>query len=221
GAAARTVRNQRAAPTRQTASARPTPIAIAPTISVAVPPRPARFSAWTPKTAPRAARKIRCRTKAAWPLTSSTSTSTASRTRAGTKTTTSPNRRMSPGVEPCAAKNSAFLPRMSKSGCAKAKPETANSWAKRRAGSRRRARHPALLPGRVHLLGDRALAGRERPAADPRALGALPGDARAAARGAVLALARSGRGLPADPGGERALHVARGGAVLPARPPAR
>ena len=59
-------------------------------------------------------------------------------TRAGTKVTTRANRTMSPGVDPRTAKNSAFLPRMSKSGCASAKPDAARSCAPRTAGSRRR-----------------------------------------------------------------------------------
>src|SRR5262245_38838964 len=64
--------------------------------------------------------------------------STASSTIGGAKVTTSANRTMSNGVEPRTAKNSAFLPRMSKSGCASAKPVSASSCAPRTAGSRRR-----------------------------------------------------------------------------------
>src|SRR5947207_16013324 len=52
---------------------------------------------------------------------------------------------MSDGVEPRAAKNSAFLPRMSKSGCASAKPEAASSCAPRTAGSRQRVAALARL----------------------------------------------------------------------------
>src|SRR5438105_6022125 len=52
---------------------------------------------------------------------------------------------MSPGVEARAAKNSAFLPRMSKSGWASAKPETARSCAPRTAGSRKRALQETLV----------------------------------------------------------------------------
>src|SRR5439155_8164654 len=52
---------------------------------------------------------------------------------------------MSPGVEPRAAKNSAFLPRTSKSGWASAKPETARSCAPRPAGSRKRALQETLV----------------------------------------------------------------------------
>ena len=51
--------------------------------------------------------------------------------------------------------------------------------------------------------------------------GALPRAARAAARGAVLAHRRHDARLPADAGRERARDVARGGADLPALPPAR
>src|SRR5262249_47757603 len=60
-----------------------------------------------------------------------------------------------------------------------------------------------------------------RPAADPRRAGPLPGGARTGGGGAVLALPRSGARLPADPGGERARHVARSDPRLPARAEAR
>src|SRR5712691_9296389 len=91
-----------------------------------------------PKTAPNPARKTWCSTAASRLVTSSTATSIASRTSAGTKVTTSANSTMSDGAEPRTAKNSAFLPRMSKSGCARAKPETASNCAPRTAGSRKR-----------------------------------------------------------------------------------
>ena len=59
GAAASTVRNERAAGSFQTASASPSPIATAPAINTVVPSTPVRFKTWTPKTAPRKARKAR------------------------------------------------------------------------------------------------------------------------------------------------------------------
>ncbi len=60
-------------------------------------------------------------------LTSATATSINSSTTAGTNVTASAKSTMSDGVEPRTAKNSAFLPRMSKSGCASANPDTAKS----------------------------------------------------------------------------------------------
>ena len=71
-------------------------------------------------------------------VTSSTRSSMPSRISAGASVTTSAKKTMSPGVEPRTAKNSAFLPRMSKSGCASANPETASNCAPRTAGSRKR-----------------------------------------------------------------------------------
>src|SRR5439155_2335044 len=84
-----------------------------------------------------------------------------------------------------------------------------------------RPHDPALLSRRVHLLGHRALARPERPTADPRLLRALPGDARAAARSALLADERPRPRLSPDPGRERAGDVPGSGAGLPAGAPAR
>src|SRR4051812_45196503 len=137
-AAERIVRNERAIRSRHEATAIATPTSTAPTISTAVPSTPFRLSTCTPNTAPSAPRNTWWSTSPAGRLPAPTAISTASSASAGPKVTTSANRTMSDGVDPRTAKNSAFLPRMSNSGCARANPETASSWAPRTAGSRKR-----------------------------------------------------------------------------------
>src|SRR4051794_607388 len=89
-----------------------------------------------------------------------------SRISAGASVTTSAKNTMSDGVEPRTAKNSAFLPRMSKSGCASAKPDAASSWAPRTAGSRQRV---AAL-ARVRVIEDACSTGELLRALDVESL---------------------------------------------------
>ncbi len=77
------------------------------------------------------------------------------------------------------------------------------------------------VPGRVHLLGDRPLARRLRPPADPGRIRPLPGTPRADPHRAGLARRRRRHRVPDRPGDRRARDVARGDSRVPARPPAR
>src|ERR671925_1513971 len=89
-------------------------------------------------TAERPATKTRCRTRAAGLLTRSTTSSAARNAAGGRSVTASAKSTISRVVEPRMAKNAAFLPRMSSSGCASAKAESTVRCAPFSAASRAR-----------------------------------------------------------------------------------
>src|SRR5919201_280083 len=89
-------------------------------------------------TAERPATKTRCRTRAAGLLTRSTTSSAARNAAGGRSVTASAKSTISRVVEPRMAKKAAFLPRMSRSGCDRAKAESTVRCAPFRAASRQR-----------------------------------------------------------------------------------